>query len=260
MPKYQRNFMLEDENLETEQEIGVLPENAPTEEKTYYKRYGDLRRHSQAKELELTKRISDLETKLEMAVKSGNTLPTNEEDIENWIKKYPDVARIVMGIARRQASDVTSELDNKMKRLEEKERDIAKQEAQAKLMERHPDFFTVIREDPDFHAWLDEQSDSDKAALYDNDTDWRAASRVISDYKYEKGITSAPKEEKKKPNKADALAAVTTRGGATPATKQGYTFSESQINSMKPQEYERYEEDIIKAWSEGKVLMDITGR
>lgn len=251
--------MLEDEELEREEEIGSLPENAPQEEKTYYKRYGDLRRHSQAKEAELTKRISDLEKKLTETTSSQMELPTNEEDIESWVKKYPDVAKIVMGIARKQASSATADLETKMKAIEEREHKLNMEEAQKKLMERHPDFFTEIRNDPEFHAWLDEQSDSDKDALYNNETDWRAASRVISDYKYEKGITSAKEEPKKNKTKTQsAIDDVSVRGGATPTTKQGYKFSESQIKSMSAREYDRLEEEIEDAWRKGQVLMDIS--
>lgn len=260
MAKFQRNFMLEDEELELETEIGELPPDATQEEKTYFKRYGDLRRHSQAKEAELTRRINDLEQKLESSVSNRMELPTSDEDIEAWIKKYPDVAKIVMGIARRQASAATSELDSKMKQIESRELELNKQEAQKALSERHPDFFTTIRHDPEFHEWLEQQSEADRAALYDNDTDWRKASRVIADYKYEKGIGPATQDkEPSKSNRSSAIDDVRVRGATPPSNKGNYTFTESEIAKMSPRQYEAKEAEIEKAWAAGKVLMDISG-
>ena len=76
-------------------------EEEPTsaEEKTFKKRYGDLRRHTQEKEREFQKQLDDLKEQLAKATKKEIKLPKSDEDIEAWSREYPDVAKIVETIA-----------------------------------------------------------------------------------------------------------------------------------------------------------------
>lgn len=264
MPKYQNTRFLDDDQdlIDHEEDRNMreeLPEPSTAEEKTYAKRYGDLRRHSQQQEAKLRGLIKDLEQKLESVSKDQLELPTNEADIEAWTKKYPDIAKIVMGIARKQAEGVTKGLDERVKALDDREAELRKAEAQRKLAEAHPDFFDEIREDEAFHEWLAEQDEDSQDALYNNDYDWRRAARVIATYKWENGITKEPKKPTQKRDRSDAAREVNVRGGSKPTDKKGYKFSESQIHAMKPAEYDRLEAEIEAAMREGKVLMDITG-
>ena len=67
-----------EEKAEDEEE----PKNA--EEKTFKKRYGDLRRHSQEKEREFQKQLDDLKVQLEKATKKEIKLPKTEAEIDEW--------------------------------------------------------------------------------------------------------------------------------------------------------------------------------
>ena len=93
------------------------PKNA--EERTFKKRYGDLRRHSQEKEKEYQKKLQDLESQLATATKKEMKLPKSDEDIEAWAKEYPDVAKIVETIAIKKAREQSAELEDRIKRIDE---------------------------------------------------------------------------------------------------------------------------------------------
>ena len=84
---------VEPEEVEEEKE----PTNA--EEKSFKKRYGDLRRHSQKQLQEHVEKINALQSQLEQSTKQEIKLPKSDEDIEAWAKDYPDVAAIVETIA-----------------------------------------------------------------------------------------------------------------------------------------------------------------
>ena len=108
--KYRKNTIEDDEReiqeLEkqragSEEEVEAEPEHP--EEKTFKKRYGDLRRHSQEKEREFQKQLDDLKVQLEKATKKEIKLPKSEAEIEEWAKEYPDVAGIVETIAIKKA-------------------------------------------------------------------------------------------------------------------------------------------------------------
>ena len=69
------------------------PTNA--EEKTFKKRYSDLRRHQQKQAEDFKKEIDALKSQLSDATKKEMKLPKSDEDIETWEAEYPDVAAIV---------------------------------------------------------------------------------------------------------------------------------------------------------------------
>ena len=80
-------------------------EPTTAEERSFKKRYGDLRRHSQKKEHDFQKQIDDLRTQLDASTKKQIKLPKSEEELEEWTKEYPDVAKIVETIAIKKAKE-----------------------------------------------------------------------------------------------------------------------------------------------------------
>ena len=86
------------------------PEPTTAEEKTFKKRYGDLRRHAQQKEADLQEQINQLRDQLDSATKKQIQLPKSDEDIEAWAKEYPDVAAIVETIAIKKSKEQSKEV------------------------------------------------------------------------------------------------------------------------------------------------------
>ena len=101
-----------EEKTEDEEE----PKNA--EEKTFKKRYGDLRRHSQEKERQFQKQLDDLKGQLEKSTKKEIKLPKSEEEIDEWSKEYPDVAAIVETIAMKKAKEQSESINKKLKEID----------------------------------------------------------------------------------------------------------------------------------------------
>ena len=89
---------LVEKNKQQATEPEATPEQEPEvtgEEKTFKKRYGDLRRHMQEKDKEVQGQIDALKKQLDEATKKEIKLPKSEQDIEAWAEQYPDVAAIV---------------------------------------------------------------------------------------------------------------------------------------------------------------------
>jgi hypothetical protein len=229
--------------------------NLSGEEKSFKKRYGDLRRHSQQQQVALQKQIDELRSQLQNSTEKQIKLPKSEEELNEWAKTYPDVAKIVETIAIKKAKEQTQALDERFKQLDEREHQTAKEKAEAELMRLHPDFDS-IRDDDDFHNWVEEQPKWVQDALYDNDSDARAAARAIDLYKADKNIKT-----KKSTSDKGAAESVNTRGSRSAPTgesKDG-VFYESQVNKMSTFEYEKNQEAIAKALQSGKFVYDISG-
>ena len=232
------------------------PEPTTAEEKTFKKRYGDLRRHSQKQESDLQKQIDELRTQLEASTKKEIQYPKSEDELESWMKEYPDVAQIVETIAMKKAHEQASEFESKFKQIDEMKQEAQREKAEAELMRLQPDF-EQIRDAEEFHNWVEEQPKWVQDALYENGEDARAASRVIDLYKSDMGILN-----KKKPSKnREAAKAIGTRSerSAPEGDETKSYIKESDVQKMTSQQYEKAAEEIAEAIRTGKFVYDLSG-
>jgi len=232
-------------------------EEEPTgaEERTFKKRYSDLRRHQQKQAEEFKTELAELKAQLSAATKKEMKLPKSDEDIETWAKEYPDVAAIVETIAMKKAREQSSALEERMKAIDELQVSATKEKAEAALMQMHPDF-EEIRDSDSFHEWAEEQPKWVQDALYENDNDAHSAARAIDLYKADMGISKKkPKSDK------DAAKSVSTKNSRSkPQENEASSYlKESEVQKMSPQEYEAKSDEIMEAIRSGKFIYDISG-
>ena len=239
---------VEPEEVEEEKE----PTNA--EEKSFKKRYGDLRRHSQKQLQEHVEKINALQSQLEQSTKQEIKLPKSDEDIDAWASQYPDVAAIVETIAIKKAKEQSSGLEARVKEIDEMREKANRDRAEVELLTVHPDF-ADIRDSDEFHEWAEEQPKSIQDALYENDNDARAASRAIDLYKADKGI----KTKKSSSGKDAAKAVSKTNTRSEPSGEDAGMVKESVVQKMSAQQYEKNADKIMEAIRSGKFVYDISG-
>lgn len=241
---------------EAEEVEEVEAEPTSAEEKTFKKRYSDLRRHQQKQAEEFKTELAALKSQLESATKKEMKLPKSDEDIEQWAKEYPDVAAIVETIAMKKAREQSTALEERLKAIDELQNSATKEKAEAALMQMHPDFGD-IRDSDDFHEWADEQPKWVQDALYENDNDARSAARAIDLYKADRGIG---KETKSKSNKGAAEAVSAKNKRSKPQTNEASTYlKESDVDKMSAHEYEKRSDEIMDAIRSGKFIYDLSG-
>jgi hypothetical protein len=250
----ERTGILEQQKAESEDKAET--ETLDAEEKTFKKRYGDLRRFTQKKEEEYNARIRDLEDKVSLKAREAIQLPKSDEELAAWSKEYPEVAKVIETIASKKAKEFDASLEKRLQSIAEKEADANRKTAEAVLLQIHPDF-EEIRADQNFHDWVTEQPKWVQQALYENDTDGKAAARAIDLYKVDMNIAT-----KKKSTDKNAAASVTTRGQsanvANSKSDQTNQWKESQVARMRPQEYSKNEEAIMTAIKSGNFIYDVT--
>ena len=250
----ERTGILEQQKAESEDKAET--ETLDAEEKTFKKRYGDLRRFTQKTEEEYNARIRDLEDKVSLKAREAIQLPKSDEELAAWSKEYPEVAKVIETIASKKAKEFDASLEKRLQSIAEKEADANRKTAEAVLLQIHPDF-EEIRADQNFHDWVNEQPKWVQQALYENDTDGKAAARAIDLYKVDMNIAT-----KKKSTDKNAAASVTTRGQsanvANAKSDQTNQWKESQVAKMRPQEYSKNEEAIMTAIKSGNFIYDVT--
>tara|TARA_R110002073_G_scaffold208708_4_gene369090 strand:+ start:1820 stop:2755 length:936 start_codon:yes stop_codon:yes gene_type:complete len=224
--------------------------NLSREEKSFKKRYGDLRRHMAEKEKDWNERFEKLEN-------SGGTIlpPKTDEDIDQWVSKYPDVASIVQTIATKKAQELFSKADTRLQKLDEMHEATVRKSAETTIIESHADFIN-IRESDEFHDWADEQPKWVQDAVYENTDDPHSVVRVLDLYKVDKGLT---KEAKKAGKKAAASVVSRTSKTKVDADDSDGQIRESDVAKMSSKDFETNVDEINKAMRTGKFIYDISG-
>ena len=239
-----------------EQEDKNEEEPTSAEEKTFKKRYGDLRRHTQEKEREFQKQLDDLKSQLSKATKKEMKLPKSDEDLEAWANEYPDVAKIVETIAMKKAREQSEQLEARLQKIDEMSVEAQKDKAEAELMRLHPDF-GEIRDSDDFHEWAEEQPKWVQDALYENDNDARSAARAIDLYKSDRNINKNTKAKSDK-NAAMDVGTKTTKTKVD-TDESGKKIRESDVQKMSAVQYEKQADTIMEAIRSGNFIYDVSG-
>jgi len=252
----------EDKEQEQEQEVVVAEEatkeaavkeddkDLTREEKTYKKRYDDLRRHQN----KLVEQVKTLEAKVNDP--ASFAAPTTEEELEAWKEKYPDVANIVSTLAKKEAQAMYNAADERLSRLDEIAEQAGRAKAEAEIRAIHSDF-DELKESDAFHDWVDVQPKWVKDALYVNSDDPASVARVIDLYKADNNIVNKGKKASAK----KAAAAIVTKKGRTSvdAEESNGRITESDVNKMSAAEYEKRSDEIMEAIRGGRFVYDMTG-
>jgi len=243
---------VEEATQEAETNTEAKEETLSAEEKSFKKRYGDLRRHMQQKEKEWDEKFEALQ---KASTKAGIVPPKSDEDIEEWTNKYPDVAGIVETIAAKKAQEMFSKADTRLKELDEAQAEAHRVKSENEIRKSHSDF-DQLRESDEFHDWADAQPKWVKDALYENADDPASVVRVIDLYKSDKGLT---KEAKKASKKAAASPVARRSKAEVDVADSSNTIRESEVAKMTDKEFEERADEINKAMRTGKFVYDVSG-
>lgn len=221
------------------------------EEKSFKKRYGDLRRHMQQKEKEWEEKFNTFEARMK---RESIVPPKSDQDIDEWAKQYPDVAGIVETIAAKKAQEMFKKAEDRLAKLDEIQYETERKSAEAKIREAHSDFDS-LRESDAFHDWAENQPRWVRDALYENMDDPASVIRVIDLYKVDNGQT--PQARKAKTKEAAKSVGRGSRTKVDP-TEGGSMIKESEVAKMSAREFEEREEEITKAMRSGKFVYDLS--
>ena len=244
----------QEEVEEQAEPVEAKEEKAPDtgEERTYKKRYDDLRKMQQRQAEELkTIKLQLKNTKEQGIVRP----PKSDEDIQAWADKYPDVAAIVETIAEKKAQEKFSFAEERLRQIDEMSEEANRSKSMDAIRESHSDF-DDLKESDEFHDWAGEQPKWVQDALYENQDDPHSVVRVIDLYKVDKGLDT---KSRKKSSKAAASAVVTKRSSKPSEAETEVSFTESMISKMSMKEFEKNQDAIMEAQRTGKFIYDLSG-
>ena len=239
------------ESVAKEQQVDAK-EPDTGEERTYKKRYDDIRKLQSNTAAELKAIKAQLENAKEQGIVRP---PKSDEDIQAWADKYPDVAAIVETIAEKKAQEKFSFAEERLREIDEMSAEANRSKSMDAIRESHSDF-DDLKESDEFHDWAGEQPKWVQDALYENQDDPRSVVRVIDLYKVDKGLDT---KSRKKSSKAAASAVVTKRTTKPTQAETDVSFTESMISKMSIHEFEKNQDAIMEAQRSGKFIYDLSG-
>ena len=141
--------------------------------------------------------------------------------------------------------NINKELDDYKGRATQLQREKAYEE----LLRLQPKF-DKLKTNEKFLEWLSKQPSSISDGIYKNSTDAQWASRVVDLYMAD---TGKPKREIAKDDDAAASVQAPQAREVTTDGKNKRVWKASEIERMKPWDFEKFEKDIDKARSEGRI-------
>ena len=236
---------------DVEQEVKEeSPKDQPYKRPDYKKRYDDLKKHYDSKLNEFKSREQEL---LEKAAENrpNYVAPKSPEELEKFREEYPDVYEVVETVSHLQAEEKSKDLKEKLERLQQREQELVRKDAEKRLMDKHPDF-EDIRNSDDFHGWAKEQPKSIQDWVYNNADDADLASRALDLFKKDIGMDVEPKKSNSKKSKKSAADMVSTKTTTVEPVQQK-VWTEKEIAKMSMDEFDRYEAEISEAMQQGRI-------
>ena len=148
------------------------------------------------------------------------------------------------------AASQVVDLQAEIGRISEREQKLKVQSAYKQLLHNHPDF-AEIKTSPEFLQWLEQQPTSISEGITKNNTDPVWASRTVDLYKVDVGIGRNQKSTKSK-DAAKAVTKATSRDVNVGQNDKVWKISD--IQRLKPWEFEKYEAEIDQAMKSGRVI------
>jgi hypothetical protein len=227
------------------------PKDEPYKRPDYKKRYDDLKKHYDSKLNEFKSREQEL---LEQAAENrpNYVAPKSPEELEKFREEYPDVYEVVETVSHLQSEEKSKDLREKLERLQSREQELIRKDAEKRLMDKHPDF-EDIRNSDDFHGWAKEQPKSIQDWVYNNADDADLASRALDLFKKDIGMDVAPKKSNSKRSKKSAADMVSTKTTSV-EPQQEKVWTEKEIANMSMDQFDRYEAEISEAMQQGRIV------
>ena len=202
----------------------------------YKKRYDDLKKHYDNKVNEFKQKEKELQAQSRMQQRVEQTV-RHEERQE----------------AASQPARKTEVTRTPTPTLAQREAKVARKEAEMSLQKAHPDF-TEIRESTEFHTWAKSQPKVIQDWVYNNPNDVGLAVKAIDIYKSETGKTSSRTTGGSQSRPSGSAADMVSTKTKTVDAGEPRIWSQREIAALSIDQYDKYEEEIDLAMSEGRVV------
>lgn len=214
--------------------------SAPSDKEStdYKKRYDDLKKHYDNKVNEFKQKEQELVAESRMS-----------QQVEQNVRHQEANGQMQQHEPQQQVTSRTTPT------LDAREAKVARKEAEQSLSQAHPDF-SQIRQSNEFHTWAKTQPDAIQDWVYNNPDNVGLAIKAIDLYKSESGLgaTSSGKSGGSQSRPSGSAADMVSTKTKTVDANEPKVWSQREIASLSMDQYDKYEQEIDLAMSEGRVV------
>lgn len=203
----------------------------------YKKRYDDLKKHYDTKINEFKQKEKETAAQSRMHQKVEQTV-RNREEVEK---------------SANQPAKRTPVTRKPTPTLQQREAKVARKEAEMSLQQAHPDF-AQVRESTEFHSWAKSQPQAIQDWVYNNPNNVSLAIKAIDIYKSETGNTSSRTTGGSQSRPSGSAADMVSTKTKTVDAGEPKVWSQREIAALSIDQYDKYEQEIDLAMSEGRVV------
>ena len=213
----------------------------------YKKRYDDLKRHYDAKVAEWKEKENSNNSFKE--VPKDIRIPQTREEYEDLKSTNPELYNTIESLSNAKVEEKLKNINKELDDYKGRATQLQREKAYEELLRLQPKF-DKLKTNEKFLDWLSKQPSSISDGIYKNSTDAQWASRVVDLYMAD---TGKPKREIAKDDDAAASVQAPQAREVTTDGKNKRVWKASEIERMKPWDFEKFEKDIDKARSEGRI-------
>ena len=259
--KYREEVYVEDEEVETkpqEEQVDPVEEKTATQpigesfveskqDHDYKKRYDDLKRHYDAKVAEWKEKENSNNSFKE--VSKDIRIPQTKEEYDDLKNTNPELYNTIEALSNAKVEEKLKNINKELDDYKGRATQLQREKAYEELLRLQPKF-DKLKTNEKFLEWLSKQPSSISDGIYKNSTDAQWASRVVDLYMADTGKS---KREIAKDDDAAASVQAPQAREVTTDGKNKKVWKASEIERMKPWDFEKFEKDIDKARSEGRI-------
>lgn len=223
----------------------------PEQKHDYEKRYRDLQSYH-------SRTLNDLKAQIKVLQEQkapSLDVPKSPEELAALKEKNPELFSLVNVLVAEGIREKTAQYDTNLAEVSNQLQDSKRSAAQDELARVHPDY-KQIAESNEFHDWVTVQPEHIKAMVYGNE-DPQVAATALSLYKQATGYGSQKHATAGfAQDGADVAVNVQTGNVDVGSVERGhpaYVWKESEIEQMHHREYEKWDDEIMLAQSEGRI-------
>jgi len=221
------------------------------------KRYADLKSYTdktlgvyKSEVVGLKQELDKVKQQLNEASKSSFKPPKSEEEIEAFKGQYPELYNQIVSIVLKTSDTTSASIKQQLEQMRTGAEELEREKKRNQVRKVHSDLDDIIADtNEQFWTWY-----SSKTAGIQNLFTKGDVSDVVEGLNMFKAETGQTKTAR--PDKDASRAVNTPTTSSTPKAQK--TWTESEIQKMSQAEFERLEDEILKAMSEGRVQQDIT--
>ena len=259
--KYREEVYVEDEEVETkpqEEQVDPVEEKTATQpigesfveskqDHDYKKRYDDLKRHYDAKVAEW-KEKENSKSSFD-SVPKDIRIPQTREEYEDLKSTNPELYNTIESLSNAKVEEKLKNINKELDDYKGRATQLQREKAYEELLRLQPKF-DKLKTNEKFLDWLSKQPSSISDGIYKNSTDAQWASRVVDLYMAD---TGKPKREVKKAEDAATSVQPSQPREVNTGNNNKKVWKASEIERMKPWDFEKYEKDIDAARVEGRI-------